>query len=202
MGIRKLRNDIGRKLKNLRLEKGLSQEKLAEYSNMSREHISCIERGKNLPTIETMAKLNIVLYEPEIPQNTGNIARLCACTGASLYLVGKLGFSLSSKYTKRAGLDYWDSVDLHKIETMDELFEANKGANFYYLTTKTKRLYTDVDFRDGDFIVFGPETRGLPDIYVKDKNALTIPMRDGQRSLNLSNSVAIVAYEVIRQNGL
>ena len=86
-----------------------------------------------------MAKLNIVLYEPEIPQNTGNIARLCACTGASLYLVGKLGFSLSSKYTKRAGLDYWDSVDLHKIDTMEELFEANKGANFYYLTTKTKR---------------------------------------------------------------
>ena len=106
-----------------------------------------------------MAKLNIVLYEPEIPQNTGNIARLCACTGASLYLVGKLGFSLSSKYTKRAGLDYWDSVDLHKIDTMEELFEANKGANFYYLTTKTKKLYTDIKFQDGDFIVFGPETR-------------------------------------------
>ena len=141
-----------------------------------------------------MAKLNIVLYEPEIPQNTGNIARLCACTGASLYLVGKLGFSLSSKYTKRAGLDYWDSVDLHKIDTMEELFEANKGANFYYLTTKTKKLYTDIKF--------GPETRGLPSIYVQDKNALTIPMKEGQRSLNLSNSVAIVAYEAIRQNGL
>ena len=109
-----------------------------------------------------MMKLNIVLYEPEIPQNTGNIARLCACTGASLYLVGKLGFSLSSKYTKRAGLDYWDSVDLHKIDTMDELLEAHKDANFYYLTTKTKRLYTDIKFQDGDFIVFGPETRGLP----------------------------------------
>ena len=95
-----------------------------------------------------MSKLNIVLYEPEIPQNTGNIARLCACTGASLYLVGKLGFSLSSKYTKRAGLDYWDSVDLHKIDTMDELLEANKDANFYYLTTKTKRLYTDIDFQE------------------------------------------------------
>ena len=122
-----------------------------------------------------MAKLNIVLYEPEIPQNTGNIARLCACTGASLYLVGKLGFSLSSKYTKRAGLDYWDSVDLHKIDTMDELLEANKDANFYYLTTKTKRLYTDIKFQDGDFIVFGPETRGLPEKYVKDHNALTIP---------------------------
>ena len=149
-----------------------------------------------------MAKLNIVLYEPEIPQNTGNIARLCACTGASLYLVGKLGFSLSSKYTKRAGLDYWDSVDLHKIDSMEELFAANEGANFYYLTTKTDKLYTDIKFKDGDFIVFGPETRGLPEVYVHDKNALTIPMRKGQRSLNLSNSVAIVAYEAIGQNGL
>ena len=148
-----------------------------------------------------MSKLNIVLFEPEIPQNTGNIARLCACTGASLYLVGKLG-SLSSKYTKRAGLDYWDSVDLHKVDTMEDLFEANKDANFYYLTTKTNRLYTDIKFKDGDFIVFGPETRGLPEVYVKDNNALTIPMKEGQRSLNLSNSVAIVAYEVIRQNGL
>ncbi len=149
-----------------------------------------------------MTKINIVLYEPEIPQNTGNIARLCACTGASLYLVGKLGFSLSSKYTKRAGLDYWDSVDLHKIDSMEELFSANPDATFYYLTTKTKRKYTDVQFNDGDFIVFGPETRGLPEVYVKDKNALTIPMKEGQRSLNLSNSVAIVAYEVIRQNGI
>lgn len=149
-----------------------------------------------------MAKLNIVLYEPEIPQNTGNIARLCACTGASLYLVGKLGFSLSSKYTKRAGLDYWDSVDLHKIENMEDLYAQFPQSNFYYLTTKTKRKYTDVTFQDGDFIVFGPETRGLPEKYVKDKNALTIPMKEGQRSLNLSNSVAIVAYEVIRQNGL
>ena len=149
-----------------------------------------------------MSKLNIVLYEPEIPQNTGNIARLCACTGASLYLVGKLGFSLSSKYTKRAGLDYWDSVDLDKVETMDELLAANKCANFYYLTTKTTKKYTDIKFQDGDFIVFGPETRGLPEKYVKDANALTIPMKEGERSLNLSNSVAIVAYEVIRQNGL
>ena len=138
-----------------------------------------------------MTKINIVLYEPEIPQNTGNIARLCACTGASLYLVGKLGFSLSNKYTKRAGLDYWDSVDLHKIDTMDELLEMNKNANFYYLTTKTRKLYTDIEYKDGDFIVFGPET-----------SALTIPMKEGQRSLNLSNSVAIVAYEAIRQNGL
>ena len=149
-----------------------------------------------------MAKLNIVLYEPEIPQNTGNIARLCACTGASLYLIGKLGFSLSDKYTKRAGLDYWDSVDLHKINTMDELIEANPDANFYYLTTKTTRKYSDIEFKEGDFIVFGPESRGLPAQYVTSETALTIPMKEGQRSLNLSNSVAIVAYEHIRQLGL
>ena len=149
-----------------------------------------------------MAHLNIVLYEPEIPQNTGNIARLCACTGASLYLVGKLGFALTDKYTKRAGLDYWDSVDLHKINSMDELFNEFPNANFYYLTTKTKRLYTEIEFKDGDFIVFGPESRGLPAEYVTSKSALTIPMREGQRSLNLSNSVAIVAYEYIRQLGL
>lgn len=149
-----------------------------------------------------MAKLNIALYEPEIPQNTGNIARLCACCGASLYLVGKLGFSLSSKYTKRAGLDYWDSVDLHKVETMEDLYKQFPNNTFYYLTTKTQKLYTDIKFKEGDFIVFGPETRGLPDKYVKDENARTIPMKDGQRSLNLSNSVAIVAYEAIRQNGL
>lgn len=149
-----------------------------------------------------MAKLNIVLYEPEIPQNTGNIARLCACCGASLYLVGKLGFSLSSKYTKRAGLDYWDSVDLHKIDSMDDLYAQFPNATFYYLTTKTDKLYTDIKFKEGDFIVFGPETRGLPEKFVKDENARTIPMMEGQRSLNLSNSVAIVAYEAIRQNGL
>ncbi|MBQ1612821.1 MAG: tRNA (cytidine(34)-2'-O)-methyltransferase [Alphaproteobacteria bacterium] len=146
--------------------------------------------------------MNIVLYEPEIPQNTGNIARLCACTGASLYLVGKLGFSLSSKYTKRAGLDYWDSVDIHKIDCMEDLYSEFPNSNFYYLTTKSKKVYTDITFTDGDFLVFGPETRGLPEKYVTDKNAITIPMREGQRSLNLSNSVAIVAYEVIRQNGI
>ena len=149
-----------------------------------------------------MAKINIVLYEPEIPQNTGNIARLCACTDASLYLVGKLGFSLSSKYTKRAGLDYWDSVDLHKINSMDELFKEFPDAKFYYLTTKTTRKYTDIEFKSGDFIVFGPESRGLPENYVKSDTALTIPMKEGQRSLNLSNSVAIVTYEIIRQLGM
>lgn len=149
-----------------------------------------------------MSKINVVLYEPEIPQNTGNIARLCACTGASLYLVGKLGFSLSSKYTKRAGLDYWDSVDLHKVESMDNLFEMFPDGKFYYLTTKSKKNYTDIEFSDGDFLVFGPETRGLPQEYVTKDTAITLPMKEGQRSLNLSNSVAITVYEVIRQIGM
>lgn len=149
-----------------------------------------------------MSKINVALYEPEIPQNTGNIARLCACCGASLYLVGKLGFSLSSKYTKRAGLDYWDSVDLHKVDNMEELYKLFPDSTFYYLTTKSNKLYTDIKYKDGDFLVFGPETRGLPDFYVKQDTAVTIPMKEGQRSLNLSNSVAITVYEAIRQNGL
>jgi len=149
-----------------------------------------------------MSKINVVLYEPEIPQNTGNIARLCACTGASLYLVGKLGFSLSSKYTKRAGLDYWESVDLHKVESMEEMFKQFPESRFYYLTTKSKKIYTDIEFKSGDFLVFGPETRGLPQEYVTKDTAITLPMKEGQRSLNLSNSVAITVYEVIRQIGL
>ena len=145
---------------------------------------------------------NIVLYEPEIPQNTGNIARLCACTGASLYLVGKLGFALTDKYTKRAGMDYWESVDLHRINSMDELFQKFPEGKFYYLTTKSKKKYTQIEFKENDFIVFGPESRGLPQEYVTRDTAITIPMKEGQRSLNLSNSVAIVAYEIIRQIGI
>ncbi len=149
------------------------------------------------------SKFNIVLFEPEIPQNTGNIARLCACSGADLYLVGKLGFSLADKYLKRAGLDYWQSVNIHQYNTLDELLNEHKNANFYYLTTKSKKNYTDYKFKSGDFLVFGPETRGLPETLLKkySDNAITIPMCEGQRSLNLSNSVAIVLYEAIRQNG-
>lgn len=143
--------------------------------------------------------LNIVLYEPEIPQNTGNIARLCVCCGASLYLVGKLGFALTDKYTKRAGMDYWQNVDLHRVSSMDELFSQFPNGRFFYLTTKSKKKYTDIEFKDDDFLVFGPESRGLPQEYVTRDTAITIPMKDGQRSLNLSNSVAIVAYEAIRQ---
>ncbi len=149
-----------------------------------------------------MAKINIVLYEPEIPQNTGNIARLCVCTNSSLYLVGKLGFALTDKYTKRAGMDYWEHVDLHRVNSMDELFEQFPEGKFYYLTTKSKKKYTDIQFEDEVFLVFGPESRGLPAEYVTRESAITIPMAEGQRSLNLSNSVAIVTYEVIRQRGL
>ena len=145
--------------------------------------------------------LNVVLFEPEIPQNTGNIARLCACLGAKLYLVGRLGFSLSEKQLKRAGLDYWDKLEIEHVDNLDNLIENNKNSNFYYLTTKSKNKYTDANFSKGDFLVFGPETRGIPeDILNKNKDfCLTIPMKKQTRSLNLSNSVAIVTYEALRQ---
>ena len=146
---------------------------------------------------------NIVLFEPEIPQNTGNIVRLCACTGSRLFLIGKLGFSLSDKYLKRAGLDYWQSVSITKFDTLEELQSEYPNSNFYYLTTKTKNLYTNKKFKNGDFFVFGPETRGLPEELLNrnPETSITIPMLEGQRSLNLSNSVSIVVYEAIRQNG-
>ena len=147
-------------------------------------------------------KFNIVLYEPEIPQNTGNIVRLCACAGSNLHLVGKLGFSLSDKYLKRAGLDYWESVNINKYDTLDDLLLQFPNSSFFYLTTKSRNIYTKREFKEGDFFVFGPETRGLPESLLKkySDNAITIPM-EGQRSLNLSNSVSIVLYEAIRQNG-
>ena len=145
---------------------------------------------------------NIVLVEPEIPQNTGNIARLCACTGSELILVGKLGFSLSEKYVKRAGLDYWDSVNIRQIPSLDELLEEFKDENKYLLTTKAKQSHFEAKFKPGSLLIFGPETRGLPEdlIFSNYENAFRIPMIEGQRSLNLSNSVSIVLYEAIRQN--
>ena len=145
--------------------------------------------------------LNIVLYEPEIPQNTGNIARLCACLGAKLYLVGRLGFALSDKYLKRAGLDYWDKLDVVHINRLDDLIEKYPNSGFYYFTTKTERVYTNISYSKGDFLVFGPETRGIPEdiLNLNEKTCVTIPMRKITRSLNLSNSVAIAAYEAYRQ---
>ncbi len=149
------------------------------------------------------SKFNIVLFEPEIPQNTGNIARTCACSGAALFLVGKLGFFLDEKHLKRAGLDYWNSVDIKQYDSLDDLKKDYSQNNFYYLTTKTKNVYTQRKFTEGDFFIFGPETRGIPESILNSNKdfCLTIPMKEGQRSLNLSNSVAIVLYEAIRQNG-
>ena len=148
-------------------------------------------------------KLNIVLYEPEIPQNTGNIVRLAACTNCDVYLVGKLGFSIDSRHLKRAGLDYWDSVNIRRVEHIEDLWAEFPDSDFYYLTTKTNNYYTDVKFKNGDFLVFGPGSRGMPEdlLFSKGKYSITIPMNDGQRSLNLSNSVAIVVYEALRQTG-
>ncbi|MFR1504291.1 MAG: tRNA (cytidine(34)-2'-O)-methyltransferase [Opitutales bacterium] len=146
-------------------------------------------------------KLNIVLYEPEIPQNTGNIVRLAACTNSDVFLIGKLGFSIDSRHLKRAGLDYWGDVNIRRIEKIEDLWQEFPDNDFYYLTTKTQNYYTDVKYKDGDFLVFGPESRGIPEelLFSKGKHSITIPMQDGQRSLNLSNSVAIVVYEALRQ---
>jgi len=148
-----------------------------------------------------MADFNVVLIEPEIPQNTGNIVRLCACTNCNLYLVGKLGFVLDDKHMKRAGLDYWDFVDVKKYNTFEELRAENPNSNFYFFTTKTDKKYSDTQFKKGDFFVFGPETRGIPEALLKENwnDCLTIPMAKDRRSLNLSNSVAIAVYEAIRQ---
>lgn len=151
--------------------------------------------------------LNIVMFEPEIPQNTGNVARLCACTNAKLWLIGRLGFSMSDKYLKRSGLDYWDKLEIEHIidfEEFENMFSQDEIARrVYFFTTKAQKNYTDVQYNEGDFIVFGPETRGLPeDILNKyNNNCVTIPMNAGTRSLNLSNSIAIGAYETIRQFG-
>lgn len=152
-------------------------------------------------------KLNIVLVEPEIPQNTGNIARTCAALGAKLHLVHPLGFSISEKYVRRAGLDYWDKVEIEEHENFEKFLEKYKPEehNMYFVTTKGKHVYSDVDYSNMQevFALFGKETKGLPeDILVKyiDKT-IRIPMREGLRSLNLSNSVAIVAYDIFRQAG-
>lgn len=147
---------------------------------------------------------NIVLVEPEIPQNTGNIIRTCACTGSQLYLVGKLGFILDDKHLKRCGLDYHDAVNIIRYNDLKSLQQDFPNSDFYYLTTKSKNLYTKKTFKKGDFFVFGPETRGLNENLLRENSdvAITIPMKEGQRSLNLSNSVAIVVYEAIRQCGL
>jgi tRNA (cytidine/uridine-2'-O-)-methyltransferase len=152
-------------------------------------------------------KLNIVLFEPEIPQNTGNIARTCAATGAALHLVGPMGFKIDDSKLKRAGLDYWHSLDITYYDNINDFYNKNTGMEkaekMYYLTTKAEKNYCDISYPDVCYIIFGKETKGISEeILVKNRNnCLRIPMIGETRSLNLSNSVAIVAYEAYRQYG-
>jgi len=152
----------------------------------------------------SMHQFQIVLIEPEIPPNTGNIARLCAATGAVLHLVGKLGFSIDDRYLKRAGLDYWDKVDLKQWDTLEQLQQQHPAGRFWYLSTKVaKNCYVENIYQSGDFLVFGKETAGLPAelLAANPDRCLTIPMPGKVRSLNLSNAAAVVLYEALRQTG-
>ncbi len=144
---------------------------------------------------------NIVLVEPEIPQNAGNIARTCAATGTRLHMIRPLGFEVSDKYLKRAGLDYWNLVEIFYYDSFSEFLEKNPNGTKYFFTTKAQHRHSDVSFQDGDFLVFGKETRGLPEelLLENKETCLRIPMFEKARSLNLSNSVAIALYEALRQ---
>ncbi len=148
-----------------------------------------------------MHNLNIVLVEPQIPQNTGNISRTCAVTGARLHLVRPFGFEITDKHLKRAGLDYWDKLDITYYDDLEDFFEKNKGGNFFYFTTKGRNVHSDVEYPDNSYLVFGREDKGLPEklLYNNPENCVRIPMRNELRSLNLSNSVAVAVYEVLRQ---
>lgn len=144
--------------------------------------------------------LNIVLVEPEIPQNTGNIARTCAATNARLHIVGPMGFSVDDRYLKRAGLDYWHLLDITYYSSLEDFFEKNSGEYFFF-TTKALHRHTDISYPDNAYLFFGKETAGLPEELLKEnpERCVRIPMIDEARSLNLSNSVAIGVYEVLRQ---
>lgn len=148
-----------------------------------------------------MTKLNIVLVEPQIPQNTGNIARTCAVTGASLHIIHPMGFTITDKHLKRAGLDYWNKLDIKYYHGIEDFFSKNSG-EFYYFTTKGRRRHSDVSYKGNVYLIFGREDKGLPEelLYENEERCLRIPMRNTLRSLNLSNSVAIAAYEALRQN--
>lgn len=144
---------------------------------------------------------NIVLVEPEIPQNTGNIARTCAATGSRLHIVKPMGFEIDDKKLKRAGLDYWHLLGVTYYESIDEFFEKTAGGRYFYSTTKAQNTYADVRFAENDYIMFGKETKGLPEelLYKNPERCIRIPMISEARSLNLSNAVAIVVYEALRQ---
>lgn len=145
--------------------------------------------------------MNIVLHEPEIPQNAGNIARTCAVTKSSLHLIKPLGFSVEDKYLKRAGLDYWDLLDIHYYENFEDFKNKNPKAKIFMATTKSKQVYTDVSFSKDDYIMFGKESAGIPEEILLNykETAVRIPMYGDTRSLNLANSVAIILYEALRQ---
>ena len=149
-----------------------------------------------------MKKINIVLHEPEIPQNTGNIARTCAATGASLHIIKPMGFTIDDKKLKRAGLDYWDKLDITYYDNLEDFFTRNPQAVPFYFTTKAPRAYTEVTYPENVYIMFGKESRGLPEelLFANREQCVRIPMRDTLRSLNLSNSVAIAVYEILRQD--
>ena len=150
-----------------------------------------------------MPVLNIVLVEPEIPQNTGNIARTCAATGARLHLVEPMGFTPDDKKLKRAGLDYWNLLDITYYSSLSDFFEKNIGGSFYYFTTKALRAHSDIQYPDNAYLVFGKETAGLPEslLYANPERCVRLPMRGEARSLNLSNAVAVGVYEALRQWG-
>ena len=145
--------------------------------------------------------MNIVLLEPEIPSNTGNIARTCVCTNSKLHLIRPLGFSLSEKQLKRAGMDYWDQLDLTVYDCIDDFFKAHGDQRIFYASTKAHQVYTDVRYQADDFIMFGKESAGIPEeiLMHHPKECIRIPMGSSLRSLNLANSVAVILYEALRQ---
>ena len=147
--------------------------------------------------------MNIVLHEPEIPANTGNIGRTCVATGSTLHLIEPLGFRLSEKEIKRAGMDYWEHLDVRRYDDYRDFCEKNPNAKIWFATTKAKHTYTDVEFGPDDYIMFGKESAGIPEEILVDheENCIRIPMLPQIRSLNLSNSVSIVLYEALRQQG-
>lgn len=148
-----------------------------------------------------MSHIHIVLHEPEIPQNTGNIARTCAATGASLHLIKPLGFEIDDRKLKRAGLDYWHQLDITYYENTEDFFEKHQNDAIFYYTTKAPHTYTEIQYPDEVYLMFGKETRGLPEelLVAHPESCVRVPMREGLRSLNLSNTVAIAVYEVLRQ---
>ncbi len=150
-----------------------------------------------------MKKINIVLHEPEIPSNTGNIGRTCVACGAALHLIEPLGFHLSEKAIRRAGMDYWKDLEVHRYLNYEDFVRQNPDAEVFYATTKASRVYSDADYNDNCFIMFGKESGGIPESILREheERCVRIPMIGDTRSLNLSNSVAIILYEALRQSG-